>query len=213
MNRWFLGLGIASLLVPGGSVHAQGHSAGVQVLGIPVIGVYKTGAGGYHSGYSAFSSPVYGYSAPMTGGCTGYSAFSSPGYGYSSPAFSAPMMGGCSGYSAFSAATYSAPAYSAPMYGYNYPTAQAGILPALGGLVEAIRAFREIQAELDRVRPGGTGSSADVKALSDKLDKIEAKVNKIPDDVAARLTRIDQQVQEIPDIKKRLDRLEGKIPK
>jgi len=211
MNRWLLGLGIASLLIPGGSVHAQGHSAGVQVFGVPLIGVYKTGAGGHHTGYSGYSSPVYGYSAPMMGGCTGYSAFSSPVYGYSSPGFSAPS--GCNGYSAFSSPTYSAPAYSAPMYGYNYPSAQAGILPALGGLVEAIRTFREIQAELDRMRPGGTGSSADVKALSDKLDKIEAKVNKIPDDVAARLTRIDQQVQEIPDIKKRLDRLEGKIPK
>src|SRR5687767_3716186 len=158
MIRWILGAGVAALLAPVGSARAQYHQSGIQVLGIPLLGVYKAPAGAAGYGYSPGYSPSYApaYSAPMMAptGCNGYSAgygFASPGFASPAYSYSAPMMapGGCTGYSAYS------PGYSAPAYGYGYGAPQAGIFPAVGaagGILEALRLFKEIRDAVDQLR-------------------------------------------------------------
>lgn len=202
MKRWLLAAAVAILLTATGSVRAQGHSAGIQVFGAPVLGVYKTG-GHFAPGYG-YAPASYGYApagyAPMmapSGGCHGFSA----GYGFAPSAYApasygyAPMMapsGGCHGFSA--GFGYAAPTYAAPPYGYS--GAQAGFGPM--GILETIQIIKQIRevfdqgrtdpvakTELDRLRTEVESLRKEVKAISvpPNLDKMVEDLKKSVDDL------------------------------
>jgi polyhydroxyalkanoate synthesis regulator phasin len=81
---------------------------------------------------------------------------------------------------------------------------------------------REFKQVVDELRPGGgnegTAASADVRALTDKVDKLERRLNdlKIPSgDIEARMKEIEKKLDrvqgvDLKDIEARLKKLEGK---
>ncbi len=166
-----IGLVLAVLAAP--TARAGGHygSFGFQ-MGLyhyPPPGGYAPAAGGHH--HRAYTAPAgYGY-APMmmmapAAGCSG------AGY--------APMMmapaGGCSGSGYAPAYGYAAPGYgyAAPSYGYAAP--QQGLLTfagGAGGIVETIRALKEIRDTFDDLRGGGKQDTA----TKESLDRLQADVN------------------------------------
>jgi hypothetical protein len=187
MKRWILGMGLAIiLLIPCKSAQAQYyHSSGISLFGAPLVGVYKYPAGGGYGG--AGYSPGYGYSpygyapGPMMspGGCQGSGA----GYSYGLP-------GASYGYGAPS-----------PSYGYGAP--QAGFISSIGGVLEAIRAFKAIRDEFEQIRTGpDTATKDELKKLSDKLTALESKVDalKLTPNVTDRLDKIDQQLNTLVNV-------------
>lgn len=209
MKRWLLGAALT--LVLSGSLHAQGHSAGIQVFGAPVLGVYKTG-GQYGGGYG-FAPAGYGFApagyAPMmapAGGCQGFSAgygFAPAGYAPASYGYS-PMMspsGGCHGFSA--GFGFAAPTYAAPAYSYSGP--QAGFGPM--GILETIQIIKQIREVFDQGRADPT-TKTDLEKLRTEVEALrkEVKAISVPrnlDEVIAELTRkVDDLRVDVEKLKK-----------
>jgi hypothetical protein len=232
MQRWLLAVGAALLLIPTAARAQHYGSTGVTVLGIPLVGAYKYPAGvapGY--GYSTYSAPVAGYGYAAPGGCFGhqagygFAAAPAAGYGYAAPMMAAPS--GCTGYTAgygFAAPMSGfAAAGPGPAYGYGPPTGygppQAGLLTGIGGLVETIRALKEIRDAFEQFRGGSGGdgaSGADIRKLQKDVADLSAKVEamKFPPNVTERLDKIDEQLLklsnvELQKINKRLTDIEN----
>ncbi len=196
------GLGLVVLAAP--TARAGGHygSFGFQ-MGLyhyPPPGGYAPAAGGSH--HRAYSAPAYGY-APAAGYAP--MMMMAPAAGCSGAGY-APMMApaGCSG-SGYSAPAYgyAAPAYgygyAAPGYGYAAPQAQAGFLPygAGGGILDALRALKEIRDTFDDFR-GGSKDRGD-SATKDEVTKLRSEVEslrrdlttlKVPENLDLRLEQI-----------------------
>jgi hypothetical protein len=230
MQRWLLGIAAALLLIPTAARAQHYGSTGITAFGVPLLGAYKYPPGvapvaGY--GYSAYSAPAAGYGYAAPGGCFGHQA----GYGFAAaPAagygYAAPMMApsGCTGYSA--GYGFSAPmtGFAGSAYGYGPPTGygppQGGFLTGIGGLVETIRALKDIRDAFEQLRVGGgggdTAASADVRKLQKDLADLNAKVDalKFPPNVTDRLDKIDEQLLKLSNvdlqqIKKRLTDIEN----
>jgi hypothetical protein len=232
MKSWRVLVGIAILLVAAGNVQAQGHSAGVQVLGIPIVSVYKTTGGG--SGYGYAPSAGYGYAAAPSYGyaaAPSYGYAAAPSYGYApaanygyapTPSYGfAHAPSGCTGFSAgFSNSGYSAPAYGygAPPAGYGTP--QAGFVGGAIGILETLQVIKQIRDAVDQLRGGGGSSggdsnvSADIKKLREDFAKLETKVNaldSVPPDVAKRLEATEQSLLSLKNVD--LKAIEARIGK
>ncbi len=170
---------------------------GMFTAGLAVVVVATPGAkaGGYYFGVQFGHQPrahahhQRAYSAPATYGyapAAGYApmVMMAPAAGCSGAGF-APMMapsGGC--YGSGVAYGYAAPGYgyTAPGYGYGCAAPQSGVLSMIGGaggIVETIRALKEIRDTFDDLRGGGKQDTA----TKEELAKLRTEVEGIRKDI------------------------------